>query len=211
MERITAIAEARKIMGPNFLGMEELQSVAQEFPVMAPSSICSIPYTIQELEVYARDYILVLGVDRITPNSPLNLLSLRHRYGVNPDVLEPCFYNQDWYLQEEFAMTTLENKWYLLRKTVLPATRSLLPDEILNRGIHFPSAILCAYTFFFFYFVRKEFLWYHDFIWCSDTDHNGDRIYVGKYNDIDGKNKNGFSIHRHLALRNCYGSINIYV
>lgn len=52
-----------------------------------------------------------------------------------------------------------------------------------------------------------EKLWYHDFVWCSDVDHNGDRIYVGKYNDIDGVNKDGFSIHRHLALRLCYGCI----
>lgn len=52
-------------------------------------------------------------------------------------------------------------------------------------------------------------LWKHDFVWCSDMDHNGDRIYVGKYHDISGVNKNGFSIHRHLALRECYASINL--
>ena len=68
---------------------------------------------------------------------------------------------------------------------------------------------MCTYTFFVFYLCRHEKIWNHDFIWCSDRDHNGDRIYVGKYHDIDGVNKNGFSIHRHLALRPCYGAISI--
>lgn len=49
-------------------------------------------------------------------------------------------------------------------------------------------------------------LWYHDFVWCEDLDHNGDRIYVAKYHDVDVINKNGFRIHRHLALRPCYVS-----
>ena len=30
---------------------------------------------------------------------------------------------------------------------------------------------------------------------------------LGKYHDVDGVNKNGFSIHRHLSLRPCYGCI----
>jgi hypothetical protein len=30
---------------------------------------------------------------------------------------------------------------------------------------------------------------------------------VGKCHDVDGINKNGFSIHRHLALRKCYGAV----
>ena len=84
------------------------------------------------------------------------------------------------------------------------------PTELLKEHISFPSAILCVYTFFAYYYAQKGLLWYHDFIWCSDTDHNGDRIYVGKYHDVDGVNKNGFSIHRHLALRNCYASITLY-
>ena len=62
---------------------------------------------------------------------------------------------------------------------------------------------------FAYFYTNRKILWPYDFIWCSDFDHNGDRIYVGKYHDIDGVNKDGFSIHRHLALRICYASINI--
>ena len=208
MEGTTSIKEAKRLFGNNFIGNDELNEISSLFPVNIDSNLSSIPYPLSKLEQYAKEYILILGSDTFKNNQPLNLLFLRERFGVNPEVSEPCFYNQDWYIAEEFMKTTLEKKWYLLKRDVLPDTRAEMPGIILKKEIHFPSAILCAYTFFVFYFAKKEFLWYHDFIWCNDTDHNNDRIYVGKYNDIDGKNKNGFSIHRHLALRNCYGAIN---
>ena len=110
-------------------------------------------------------------------------------------------------MNEKFIHDTLDLRWYLLKKDAIESSRAVQPSELLKERINFPRAILCVYTFFFFYYVRKELLWYHDFIWCHDIDHNGDRIYIGKYHDVDGVNKNGFSIHRHLALRNCYAAI----
>lgn len=41
--------------------------------------------------------------------------------------------------------------------------------------------------FFAYCFANEEYLWFHDFVWTQDVDHNDDRIYVGKYHDIDGK------------------------
>ncbi|GHS85280.1 hypothetical protein FACS1894201_04800 [Bacteroidia bacterium] len=207
MERKATIEEAKSLFGKNFIGQQELQAIAENFPVAVPQDIPAIQYTPKELATYATDYILVLGTAKTTSGERLNLLSLRKQYGINPDISEPCFYNQDWYLQEDFMETTLANQWYLLRKEIIPETRAILPDELLKTCIHFPPAILCAYAFFAYWFHAKEVLWQHDFVWCSDTDHNGDRIYVGKYHDIDGVNKNGFSIHRHLALRMCYGTV----
>jgi hypothetical protein len=79
----------------------------------------------------------------------------------------------------------------------------------MAKHVKFPSAILCVYAFFAYYCSYGEMLWHNDFVWCLDTDHNGDRIYVGKYHDVDGVNKNGFSIHRHLSLRSCYASVDM--
>ena len=136
----------------------------------------------------------------------VTLRQLRSIFGIDPEQQEPCFYNQDWYLNESFLDTKLENRWYLLKKDVFESSRAELPDK-LSKEISFPSAVLCAYTFFAYYLYYKQPLWYHDFVWCCDLDHNGDRIYVGKYHDIDGVNKNGFSVHRHLALRPCYAAV----
>ena len=102
----------------------------------------------------------------------------------------------------------LNGQWYLIKKDVFEESRAVMPGDLTERGLNFPPAILCGYTFFAYYYARNQYLWWHDFVWCCDTDHNGDRIYVGKYHDVDGVNKNGFSIHRHLALRPCYGSVN---
>ena len=100
----------------------------------------------------------------------------------------------------------LENKWFLIRKSVFEDSRAQDP-EILAKKHSFPSAVLCAYTFFITWYCSGEHLWQQDFIWCDDTDHNGDRIYVGRYHDATGINKDGFNIHRHLRIRDSYGCI----
>jgi hypothetical protein len=211
MERRTTIAQARMLFGSNFIGAEELASVAGRLPVKLPAETPAIPYTPLELEPLAQDYLLLLGASAMLSGKPLNLLSLRELYGMNPDISEPCFYNQDWYLKEDFMTETLQEQWYLIRKNIIYETRAVQPVDIMGEhpNFHFPPAILCACAFFACCFVRKEYLWVHDFVWCDDFDHNGDRIYVGKYHDVNGVNKNGFSIHRHLSLRSCYGAVDV--
>ena len=199
----------KKLFGKNFLGKEDLRPffkalglgevVIQEKP---------IEFSDAELQNAAKDgYILIHGIEHIN-EQVINIRFLRNRFGINPDISEPCFYNQDWYLKEGLIDTFLNSQWFLIKNEVVDASRAVLPENLIQRGMNFPPAILCAYTFFAYYFAYNEYLWWHDFVWCCDTDHNGDRIYVGKYHDVDGVNKNGFSIHRHLALRPCYGSVN---
>ena len=207
MERVT-IDTAKFLFGNSFIGKEELQPLFNRMGLGCLSSIDlpEIRYTLSELENCVQDYLLILGVSRLN-GVELNIQTFRNIFGIDPSISEPCFYNQDWYLKEDFINRTLDFRWYLLKKTVISETRAVQPEMLITKDFNFPSAILCTYAFFAYYYWRKEYLWYHDFVWCSDLDHNGDRIYVGKYHDIDGVNKNGFSIHRHLALRSCYGAI----
>ena len=203
------INQAKLIFGNNYIGIDELKPF---FKAIGLGDVdfqdISITYSDADLLEAAREgYILIFGVGKIE-GQYFTLRYLRDKFGVNPEIYEPCFYNQDWYLAESFIDEPLSLGWYLIKKDVLADTRAEQPGDILSKGVRFPSAILCAYTFFAYFFARNEYLWWHDFVWCSDVDHNGDRIYVGKYHDIDGVNKNGFSIHRHLALRPCYGSVN---
>lgn len=200
---MTSLQEAEKIMGQNFIGPEQVNVLLQTIGLdKIDVDTCSIiPYEKKLLQEVAKSHILVYGSSKVT------ILDLREHFGIEPEKKEPCFYNQDWYLAESFMHDRLEDKWYLIKKDVIEYTRAIQPQDILSQGIEFPSAVLCTYTFFIYDLVYGEKLWYHDFIWCKDVDHNGDRIYVGKYHDIDEINKNGFSIHRHLSLRNCYASI----
>ena len=199
----------KKLFGKNFIGKDELKTF---FTALGFGEVeikeASIQYNDADLQKAARDgYILIYGVGSINGHN-FSLKFLREKFGVNPDESEPCLYNQDWYMKEDFMDQTLENRWYLIKKEVFEESRAVMPGDLTQQGLNFPPAILCGYTFFAYYYARNEYLWWHDFVWCCDTDHNGDRIYVGKYHDIDGVNKNGFSIHRHLALRPCYGSVN---
>ena len=193
-------------MKKNFIGLDELRVIENKMDLLLPVECPEIPFNIEHVLHEHEDYLLILGVSQMKNGDSVNLLSLRNKFGQDPNLSEPCFYNQDWYLNEEFIALPLESKWFLIRKNVYEMTRAKNPED-LQIKYNFPSAILCAYSFFACNLLCEEILWKHDFVWCNDLDHNGDRIYVGKYIDIDGVNKNGFSIHRHLALRSCYASI----
>ena len=202
--------QIRQLFGVNFIGKEELNPF---FKALGFGEIDlqekPIQYSDADLQKAASEgYILIYGVGSINGQF-ITLKLLREKFGVNPDVSEPCLYNQDWYMKEDFMDLKLENRWYLIKKDVYEESRAVMPGDLTQQGLVFPPAILCGYSFFAYYFAHNEYLWWHDFVWCCDTDHNGDRIYVGKYHDIDGVNKNGFSIHRHLALRPCYGGISV--
>ena len=150
--------------------------------------------------------MIFLGIIKFENDVPVKIRNMSKLFGKDPEIKEPCFYNQDWYDQEDFIDVPMKDEWFLIRKDVYEDSRAIQPVDLM-KSYSFPSAIKCCYAFFTAWLGLGDKLWYHDFVWCIDTDHNGDRIYVGKYHDVDGVNKNGFSIHRHLALRPCYGCI----
>lgn len=196
---------ARDIMGSNVIGVRELRMIGV-MKLAIGNKVPKIPYSVEELNAKKDDYILILGVSKFIDGSSVTIRALKEIFGRNPDEKEPCFYNQDWYEKELFIDVPMDDGWYLIRKNVYEESRGIQPSE-LSEKFEFPLAIRCVYSFYAAWLALGMKLWLHDFIWCSDTDHNGDRIYVGKYHDVDGINKNGFSIHRHLALRPCYACI----
>lgn len=205
--------KAKKIMGKNFIGPEELKKISSRLNIIDPAKIKKIPdipFKSSDLNKMKRDCILILGMPKNKKGEKLTINNMRAFFGWDPRKKEPCFYNQDWYLKEKFANNkTLDLKWYLIKKNVNKNSRGKNPDQInklLKSNEDFPSAILCAFTFFAYYFKnRGEMLWKHNFIWCSDKDKNGDRIYVGRYIDQKKINKDGFNVHRHLSIKPCYG------
>jgi len=170
-----------------------------------------IPFSEDTLKKCADSHLLVFTPVVFPNGTPITVNTLRERFGMDPAVLEPCFYNQDWYLKEDFAAATAsDGKWHLLPLRVLEDARAKRPEEIeatLGGWEAFPTAVTCAFAFFAYWLhTGGEALWKNDFLWCSDRDHNGDRIYVGRYEDPAGINKNGFNVHRHLALRSAYSA-----
>lgn len=215
MERGTTLKIAKDLMGINFVGPDELNVIADKMGIINPylieTPIPSIPFEKKLLEKVANDYILILGLPYTKKKELLTIEKMHFYFGVDPVLKEPCFYNQDWYLKDNFVTKeTLEFNWYLVKKEVFENSRGKKPDEFLKQyeKIKLPSAILCTFSFFAWYFHTKgEILWNHDYIWCKDKDCNGDQVYVGRYSDPQGVNKSGFSIHRHLSIKYCYGVI----
>jgi hypothetical protein len=203
-------ADAKKIFKDRYLGLEEL--AASSHLKFALTSVSEIPFSEEVLKKCADTHLLVFGPAAFADGTPVTLNAFRSLLGTDPGVSEPCMYNQDWYLKEAFAAEmTPGDMWHLVQKDVREDARAKRPDEIedlLSKSEAFPSAVTCALAFFaYWHATGGERLWNHDFVWCSDRDHNGDRIYVGRYGDPTGINKNGFNIHRHLALRPSYSAV----
>jgi len=205
---------AKKIMKKNFIGPEELSTISLKLgivdPIKAKLRIPKIPFTEQLLRKNRNNAVLILGMPKAKNGKRLTINVMRVRFGLNPKKVEPCFYNQDWYLKEEFAIKShLQLQWYLVSKKVMPNTRGKDLNSIkksVNNGQALPLAVLAAFTFFAYYFHTKgSILWKHDFVWCRDKDKNGDQIYVGRYHDPKAMNKSGFNIHRLLTIRSFYG------
>ena len=189
------------------IGQQELKKLPFRYKGEAPA----VPFPNDVLRDHADTHVLIFTPARYEDGSPITLNSLRERFGTDPAVSEPCMYNQDWYVKEDFAQKiSLDGTWHLIRKNVLEEARAKRPEDIeggFGERESFPTAVTCAFTFFAYWFATGgEKLWKHDFVWCSDRDHNGDRIYVGRYEDPDSVNKNGFNVHRHLSLRSSYSA-----
>ena len=118
MERRLSLKEARHIFKENFIGTEELYRIKSKLDINF-KDVPEISYTPEELKIKAQEgYILFLGGSFILKNIPITILSLRNIFGINPSISEPCFYNQDWYDLESFANKSIENKWYLVKKSI---------------------------------------------------------------------------------------------
>lgn len=193
----------------NLIGPEELKKMPAPFS-FAEGGVPAMPFNDETMAAHAGTHLLVYTPSRFADGEPVTLNALRERFGMDPAVSEPCMYNQDWYLKEDFASAPADGQWHLIPLQVREDARAKRPEEIetaLGTTESFPSAVTCTFAFFAYWFhTNGERLWNHDFVWCSDRDHNGDRIYVGRYEDPTGVNKNGFNIHRHLALRPAYSA-----
>jgi hypothetical protein len=209
MERNISIVEAKEIFGVNFIGPEESKAISKEMGIDCSRQVFpEIPFNKQTLIKYAQENaLLILTFENTVDGKAISLPYLRDKWGIDPEKSEPCFYNQDWYLREEFYLKSkLEYKWNILHTNILEDTRGQIPG---NCGDNLPSVLLCSYVFFAYFWHCKRFLWSEDYIWCSDLDNTGDRTFVGRYFDVKGISKNGFSIHRHLRVKMNYGSIHL--
>ena len=198
-------SKVRESLGKNFIGTDELKKIEGFFSLNVPSLIPEIPFDEQFLKEHKDTHILILCVTKFSDEKEISISEIRNKiasYNGNP-----CFYNQDWYLNEQFINNPLELKWLFISKSVLDESRALPADKVVAT-YKLNAAVELTYAFFVNYFVNNgEKLWNNDYVWCSDVDDKGDQIYVGRYTDASGLNADGFEIHRHLRIKNNYGVV----
>lgn len=208
MEGRTSIIDAYKIMGNNIIGPNEIILNASHVLDIKKikTDIPPINYSKDLLFSNRESHTLILVIPFSNNLEKINIKFFKEYFGYNPEISEPCFYNQDWYLKEDFFFdTNLKYEWILIRNNINSESRGKLP--ILNDNL--PTVLLCTYVFFISFICKKIILWENDYIWCNSYDSYGDQIYIGRYNDPTGLTKNGFSIHRHLSIKNNYGVITV--
>ena len=119
MERTTNIESVKEIFGNNFIGLKELTSISKPMQICVDTLEPPIPYGIDQLIKFKDTYLLILGISWMQNGKPVTIKSLRELFGIDPSRSEPCFYNQDWYLNEEFINYQLTNEWFLIKKSIL--------------------------------------------------------------------------------------------
>ncbi len=213
MERSTTIIRAKEIMGQNFIGPSELKAINEKIKFLNPElleneSVNIIPFPENVLTLNKDTHLLILIIPEHYTKAKLQFKHFREQFGFNPDEYEPCFYNQDWYLNEPFYInSTLEHKWLMVQKEIVNESRGKNPIDLTITSSN--KSLIYTYIFFINYLVKNEILWENDYVWCIDLDSSEDQIYVGRYKDSNKINKNGFSIHRHLKIKNNYGILDV--
>ena len=92
--------EAKKIFKSNFIGPAELQKI-NRFKVKVPKNTGDINLNVDNID--SEKYILIYGCKSLENLSTLDISTFIKKFGFKYSPNEVCFYNQDWYLEEEFA------------------------------------------------------------------------------------------------------------
>ena len=90
------------------IGPEGLKNI-QALNLRIPEKIPEIPFTEEEQKAKENDYILVFGTSVFNDGAPVTIRNLKKRFGKDPEISEPCFYNQDWYDKEHFIDIPMED------------------------------------------------------------------------------------------------------
>ena len=200
-----SLTRAEEIMGRNFIGRGALSAIGGHFAVSIPDVLPDISFDESTLVKNGCSHLLLFCPAEFSDGTKITIETIRNK--ISSIGGEPCFYNQDWYLNEKFIKVSLEPKWLLLSKELPDESRAMSADKVVAKySLH--SAVELTFAFFVYFFISGgKKLWNNDYVWCSDVDDKGDQIYVGRYTDASGLNVDGFEIHRHLRIKKNYGVV----
>ena len=96
---------AKSLFKENFIGPDELKAAKKFIEFKIPAKIPKINMNLNNVNY--NNSILILGVEETNDGSLLNIQKLVSLFGHKSTLDHPNFYNQDWYLNEQFTKKTV--------------------------------------------------------------------------------------------------------
>ncbi len=173
---------ARRIMGKNFFGIEEVikhfgvnpskQQLATLAEIRTPKG-----RLISEEEMHeCKDTHVLVAM------FPLSILDIRGIAKKQSD--RTLFYSQDWYDKQAFAKDKGEVGWQLVRKEpIANSTSKTWNDQqaLLSKDEETPTARIVVYTMVGHFLATGERLFEKIYVRCVDLDSDGGRVSVGDF------------------------------
>jgi hypothetical protein len=177
----TSQKRARKIMGQNFLGIEESVQCLDVKPTEDElrTFFKEVPFAEEVLKACKETHVLVADFG-------LSILEVRESAG-------SLFYLPPegvWYDKEPFVREKGGMGWRLVRKDIVPGSTSRTWQEqleLLTEGEEVPKARVMVYTIILHYLATKGRLFEHIYsVRCQDVNSVGHRlsVYSHYFNDL---------------------------
>ena len=181
--------DARKIMGNNFIGIDDVARYLRiSISKKTHSILQQIPYSKITLQTLKDNHILFPGVSEDNKGNPITIMSIRDTFGTDSDN-QPCFYPQHWYDDEVFAKNkTCTLRWYLISKSTIENSSDKtygFQETLVAENEERPSAIELIYLTILSYHINgSPRILESDKVWCRDGVHEFAKVWVGRFNRV---------------------------
>lgn len=181
--------DARKIMGNNFIGIDEVATYLRiSISKKSRSLLQEVPYSKLTLQELKESHILFPGIPENHYGKPITIVNIRNLIGANSDI-QPCFYPQHWYDDEIFAKNkTCSLRWYLIRKSIIENSSDKtygVQETMLADNEERASAVEVVYLTILNYYCNGSLrLFESEKVWCHDGTHDYTKVWVGRFNRV---------------------------
>lgn len=175
--------DAKVIMGRNFLGIDEVeQAFGVTYSAGDRAKLAQIPFPEEVLRACADTHVLVAGF-------PMSINDVRKSRNVKGSAAK-LFYSSlgdAWYERESFANTSVEVRWFLLRKKPVDNSTSKTYEQqlrLIPQGEENPWARDVVFATIVLFLTTGERLYESVYVRCKDVDPNGCRVCVGDFDRV---------------------------
>ena len=173
----TTVAAAAQIMGAgNFHGVKALTTLGATLSAKEKRAFKTVPFSAEVLTACRDTHVLVACAG----------ISFMEVWRLKTSL----FYAKDnpWFKGHDFAQAKVKAGWYLVRRDLVPDSTLMSWTDQLNLLMEVeevPRASVLAQAILIHYLETDERLFPGIYVRVSDVDSDGDRVYLGRF-DQDG-------------------------